>query len=139
MGEVLCKESGKFHSTTSLLASDVKFHEGSMSVWLRNPKVIKEATGDVVEVWSTPEMPDLDPLTALTKYMQMRERKFGPAQDYPLFLHENGKILTKHQMNRDLKNLLSIYPQLCTPDIKWTGHCFRSGISTLLATLGFEA
>ena len=99
---------------------------------------MNEVTGDVVEVWATPEMPDLDPLTALINFMQMREKKFGKAEEHPLFLHENGKLLTKQQFNSDLKNLLSIYPQLCAPDIRWTGHCFRSGISTLLATLGFE-
>ena len=138
LGELLSQEKSQFHVSTALLASDIKFHGGSISVWLRNPKIVLEDTGDVVEVWSVQEIPDLDPVTALRKYMQLRQELFGNSDQYPLFLHENGKIFTKQQMNKDLKELLSAYPQLCSPYDKWTGHCFRSGISTLLATLGFK-
>ena len=138
LGELLSPETAKFHGTTALLASDVKFHEGSISVWLRNPKVLQEDTGDIVEVWSVPEIPDLDPVTALRKFLELRQSKFGEAQDYPLFLHENGRIFTKRQMNADLGELLAIYPKLNNPLDKWTGHSFRAGISTLLASLGFK-
>ena len=105
---------------------------------VKNPKVLNEDTGDVVEVWAVPEIPDLDPITALTKFLQLRKSKFGEAESYPLFLHENGSVFTKKQMNIDLGVLLAIYPELNSPVDKWTGHSFRAGISTLLATLGFK-
>ena len=138
LGELLSKETTQFHSSTSLLASDLKFHEGSISLWLRNPKYDKEVMGDLVEVWAVPEIPGLDPVVALRKYLQLRHDKFGKSADYPLFLHEDGSIFTKQQMNKDLKALLADYPELCTSLNQWTGHCFRSGLSTLLAILGFE-
>ena len=139
LGELLGSRTTVFHCSSSLLASDLRFHEGSVSVWLRSPKVSNEPTGDVVEVWAVDEMPELDPLRALHSYLQLRKNIFGDAPDYPLFLHENGSIFTKQHMNADLRDFLSVYPQLNTDVDKWTGHCFRSGISTLLRTLGYKA
>ena len=138
LGELLGKTKGEYHSSTSLLASDVTFQDGSVSVWLRNPKVVKEAVGDVVEVWSLPCKPSLDPVKALHVYTEFRQGVFGDAEDLPLFLHETGEIFTKQEMNKDLKALLSIFPELDTSLDKWTGHCFRSGLPTLLSVLGFK-
>ena len=138
MGELLGSKPNEFHASTNLLASDIKFHGDSLSVWLRNPKITKETTGDVVEIWPVPEKPNLDPILALKNYMSLREAVFGKAEDLPLFIHENGGIFTKQQMNSDLSALLSLYPELNTGRDKWTGHCFRSGLSTLLAVLGFK-
>ena len=138
LGELLSPETTKFHKSTTLLASDIKFHQGSVSVSLQHPKIVQEETGDVLEVWAVAEIPDLDPVKVLRKFMQLRQDKFGDVEDYPLFLHENGSIFTKKQMNSDLQELLAIYPQLSNPYDKWTGHCFRSGLSTLLATLGYK-
>ena len=135
---MLSKESSQFHPSTSLLASDVTFGDGSVAVWLRNPKIVKELTGDVVEVWALPEKPALDPIGALKTYMSLREKKFGASPELPLFLHENGGAFTRKQMNQDLFRLLSIYPELNNARDKWTGHSYRSGISTLLALLGYK-
>ena len=139
LGELLGSKTMEYHPTSILLASDIKFHEGSLSVWLRSPKVSPEQNGDVVEVWSVTEIPGLDPMSALVNYLKLRTQAFGEMLHHPLFLHENGTIFTKQQMNAELRELLSIYPQLSTSVDKWTGHCFRSGISTLLAMLGYKA
>ena len=139
LGELLSNRTKEFHASSSLLASDLKFHDGSISVWIRNPKIAKESTGDVVEVWSVAELPDLDPIMALKKFLQFRKDSLGDSPELPLFLHENGAIFTKQEMNCDLKDLLSVYPELNTSLDKWTGHCFRSGLPTLLAIMGYKA
>ena len=42
------------------------------------------------------------------------------------------------QFNEDIHTLLSNYPELTDSDLdSWSGHSFRSGISTILQTLGF--
>ena len=138
LGEIVGDRRHEFNSKSILLASDVTFNEDCVAVWLRSPKVEKEVTGDLVEVWSVPDRPDLDPLAALNSYLRLRTSKFGPAEELPLFLHEDGSIFTKQEMNRDLSQLLSLYPQLNTARDKWTGHCYRSGLSTILAILGFS-
>ena len=49
MGELLKSERSKFNPSNSLLPSDLKFHEDSVAVWIRNPKVWREG-GDIIEV-----------------------------------------------------------------------------------------
>ena len=56
----------------------------------------------------------------------------------PFFIHEDGTIFSKVEFNKDLSSLLAHYPELNTENDKWTGHSFRSGISTILSTLGFS-
>ena len=90
-----------------------------------------------MEVFEVEERPDLDPLKALKTYISLRKDKIGEAEYLPLFLHENGQIFSKVEFNKDLKDLLSIYPQLSTDRDSWTGHSFRSGLATVLSTLGF--
>ena len=56
----------------------------------------------------------------------------------PMFLHENGNIYTKVELNADLASLLALFPQLESPRDKWSGHSFRAGLATVLAVLGFS-
>ena len=131
-------KSQSFNSSTSLLASDLTFHEDSAALWLRNPKVNKESLGDIVEIWNVPSRKDLDPVIALKGYEKRRAEAFGPAENYPLFLHENGSIYTKQELNKDLSFLLSTYPELQTERDFWSGHSFRAGLTTVLSLLGFS-
>ena len=64
--------------------------------------------------------------------------EFGTAESYPLFLHEDGRIYSKEELNRDLAFLLSKYPELHTERDTWTGHSFRSGLTTVLSDLEFS-
>ena len=50
IGELLPKNKQSYDPKSSLLASDVKFANDSVALWIRSPKVEREATGDVVEV-----------------------------------------------------------------------------------------
>ena len=138
IGELLPRNSTSFHQTNTLLASDITCQEGSIAIWLRHPKVNREALGDIVEIWSVERRPDLDPVHKLKAYLYRRNMVFGATEAYPLFLHEDGRIYTKHELNRDLSLLLSQYPELQTEKDSWTGHSFRSGLTTVLSNLGFS-
>ena len=116
--------------------SDLTIHDESVVVWLRSPKVLLDPAGSIVEVWKVEMRKDLDPITALLTFLDLRKKVFGTAEALPVFLHENGAIFSKQELNNDLKNLLSIYPELSTERDKWTGHSFRSGLSTILSVLG---
>lgn len=71
-------------------------------------------------------------------YQRRRHGLFGDAEKYPLFLHENGSIYTKQELNKDLYYLLSKYPELISDRDSWSGHSFRSGLTTVLSVLGFS-
>lgn len=136
MSELIESEKKKFNSATSLLPSDIKFHDESIAIWVRSPKVWRHG-GDVVEVWEVKENESLDPVLALKQYLKLRSEALGPAEDCPVFLHEDGSQLTKAEMNKDLKQLLAQYPSIENPRDKFSGHSFRAGLSTLLTSLGF--
>ena len=82
--------------------------------------------------------PCLDPFLAMQTFYEFRKRSFGDAEELPVFLCDNGAIYSHSQFNKDLANILSLYPQLETSRDMWQGHSFRSGISTLLSLLGFD-
>ena len=137
MGEMLQTEKSKFNPSNSLLPSDLQFHDDSVAVWIRNPKVWREG-GDIIEVWCVKENGQLDPLLALKHFLSLRQSKLGPAEDCPVFLHQDGSQYTKSELNKDLKNLLATYPSLSSPRDTYSGHSFRSGMATLLSSLGFS-
>ena len=137
MGELLQSERSKFSPSNSLLPSDLKFHEDSVAVWVRNPKVWREG-GDIIEVWAVKENSQLDPVLALKLFLSLRQSCHGPAEGFPVFLHPDGSQFTKSDLNRDIKLLLSMYPTLSSPQDKYSGHSFRAGISNLLSSLGFS-
>ena len=136
MGELIETEKSKFNPASSLLPSDIKFSDGSMAIWIRSPKVWRHG-GDVVEVWEVKENENLDPVLALKQYLRLRSEALGPAEDCPVFLHQDGSQFTKAEMNKDIKQLLAQYPSIASPRDMWSGHSFRAGISTLLTSLGF--
>ena len=138
IGELLSQNSTSFHSSNTLLASDITCQDDSIAIWLRNPKINREALGDVVEIWGIDKRADIDPVRKLKAYILRRGQVFGSAESYPLFMHENGSIYTKQELNKDLAILLSNYPELQTERDSWTGHSFRAGLTTVLSNLGFS-
>ena len=125
LGEVLCKEVQSFSPSSDLLGSDVIFMcKSSLALWIRDPKVPKKF-GDVVEIWSTPEFPDIDPVKAFNVYWEKRKTNFPLSQ--PLFLAASGKIFSHSLFNATLQSLISNYSiELELSVNKWTGHSFRS-------------
>jgi hypothetical protein len=136
MSELIESEKSRFSPSSSLLPTDIKFHEDSVAIWIRSPKVWRNG-GDVVEVWEVKENEDLDPVLALKQYLRLRSEALGQAEDCPVFLHQDGSQFTKAEMNKDIKQLLGQYPSISSPRDMWSGHSFRAGISTLLTSLGF--
>ena len=92
IGELLPKFRHQFDANKDLLASDIKFNQDSVSIWLWSPKYEASPTGDIVEVWRVKDRKDLDPVSALPTFMENRKGKFGEAENLPLFLHESGHI-----------------------------------------------
>ena len=80
----------------------------------------------------------MDPMKVMRAYSEGRHSIFGQAKDKPMFLHEDGTIFTKLELNKDLADLLAMYPELESPRDKWSGHSFRAGLATLLSILGFS-
>ena len=84
------------------------------------------------------DRPDVDPILALKTFLSLRKQAIGDAESLPVFLHENGSIFSKVEFNKDLSTLLAVYPELSNDQDKWTGHSFRSGLATILSSLGFS-
>ena len=70
--------------------------------------------------------------------MSLRNMHHGQADKHPVFLHQNGSMYTKAELNQDIKNLLAEYPTLASPQDRYSGHSFRAGIGNLLSSLGFK-
>ena len=137
IGEVLCEEVQSFSPLSDLLGTDVLFTSNtSLALWVRDPKVPKKF-GDVVEIWSTPSFPDIDPVHAFNAYWGRRQEKFPIS--HPLFLAASGKIYTHSLFNSTLQALISHFSVKLELSVnKWTGHSFRSGLPTLLQSAGFK-
>ena len=91
-----------------------------------------------LKIWSIPDGKEIDPTIVVKAYKNRRMLLFDNAEDKPMFLHEDGSIYTKYELNSDLANLLGLFPELDSPRDKWSGHSFRAGIATLLSLLGFS-
>ena len=138
IGEMLCDHPNTFSPTSDLLASDVIFMSlDSIALWLRDPKVPKKF-GDVVEIWSTPQFPDVDPFRAFSSFWNLRNtRNFHLNQ--PLFLRADGRAFTHSSFSSTLNTLISHYSMELQLSVnRWTGHSFRSGLPTLLQAAGFS-
>ena len=138
IGELLGQSVSSFSPTSDLLGSDVlHMSETSFALWIRDPKVSKQY-GDVVEIWSIPELPDINPFSAFATFWNLRQKKEFPNSS-PLFMRAGGDILTASQFNTCLQSLISHYPtELQLSTNRWTGHSFRSGLPTLLQSIGFS-
>ena len=138
LGELTCSHANQFSPASDLLGSDViHMSASSMALWIRDPKVPKKY-GDVVEIWSIPQFEDLDPFKPFLDYWSERNSK-GFYPSLPLFLKSDGKAFTHYLFNSTLKSLLAHYSLELELSINtWTGHSFRSGLPTLLQSIGFK-
>ena len=137
IGELLCYYVS-FSPKSDVLGSDVlNLSQDSMAIWLRDPKIPKPF-GDVVEVWSTPQFSDIDPVASFHIYWQLRQENGFPI-DHPLFLRSDGYPYTHDRFSGTLGQIISHYAlELDLKMNRWTGHSFRSGLASLLDTAGFS-
>ena len=135
LGELLCPNKESFAPGSALLGTDViHMSKGSFALWIRDPKVPKKY-GDVVEIWETPQFRDLNPFSTFSSYWDSRKKL---PLSLPLFLMADGKNMTRRFFDSAFHSLLSHYAmELELSTNKWTGHSFRSGLPTLLQSLGF--
>ena len=137
LGKLLLERRYEFDLMSCLLPSDIQFRGECVTLWLRNPK-IGSRFGDLVELWKMEECKGIDGVSTLWHFLRRRKELFGEEDTLPVFVHEDGSNLTKEQMNKDLKKMLAIYPELAeSRRDSWSGHSFRSGLSTMLQRLGF--
>ena len=62
-------------------------------------------------------------------FLARRREVPGYGPNAPLFVDEVGAVYSKRQFNKDLKNLLAMYPELVESERDlWSGHSFREGI-----------
>lgn len=85
----------------------------------RGVKVVMGWTGD-----------DLCPVTTLLSYLAVRGNRPGP-----LFMHANGKPLTKAQFVAGVRSALT---EAKLPATSYAGHSFRIGAATTAAAAGVE-
>ena len=79
LGVVFCEETFSFSPHSDLLGSDaLQMSPSSFALWIRDPKVASEM-GDVVEIWSIPQFPDVNPFPDFLTYWKMRMRKGLPS------------------------------------------------------------
>ena len=138
LGELLCDDVAVYSPPSDLLGKDViHMSASSIAFWIRDPKVPKQY-GDVVEIWSTPQFPDVDPFLSFSLYWKERNKR-GLPLTLPLFLSADNQIFTHDRFNSSLKSLISHYTlELELSTNRWTGHSFRSGLPTLLQAAGFK-
>ena len=86
-------------------------------------------TGDIVEVFPVRD-PTVDPIAAMEYFLDIRRKVHGEAFEVPLFLEENGQLLTKNKFNKILHALMD--PLLKDERDSISGHSFRSGLATFM-------
>ena len=136
VGELLSENATSFSPESDMLGSDVLWMSNtSLALWIRDPKISKEY-GDVIEIWRTPQFPDLDPWSSFRNYWE--KRKTSPLS-LPLFLRADGLSFSHKYFDECLKYLISHYSvQLQTDRNEWTGRSFRPGLASVLQTAGFS-
>ena len=137
LSELLCTLRTQFNPNDSLMLSDLHIQDHSIGLWLRSEKV-SNSLGNVVELWQLPDREDLDPVITLKSYLDRRSTVENSAH-LPVFIHEDGSNLTLNEFNHELKELMNCYPEFAFSSRDfWAGHSFRSGLSTLLQSLGYN-
>jgi hypothetical protein len=60
-----------------LVTDVINMSATSFGWWIRDLKISKQFR-DVVEIWSTPQFPEIDPFTSFTIFWRIRNKKSFP-------------------------------------------------------------
>ena len=136
VGELLSDNTTIFSPKSDILGSDMLWmSDSSFALWIRDPKIRTEY-GDVIEIWKTTQIPDLDPWISFSEYWKWRQQF---STSWPLFLRADGLCFSHIQFDKCLKDMITHYSFELHLDMnRWTSHCFRSGLPTILQTAGFS-
>lgn len=128
LGEILSPSPMAFNFYETLLWSDVTFRpDGSVMIHLKSTKT-KTFPGQIVDLFPF-HIETCCPVKALKKLFSLLPQTAG--RFIPVFKFSNGKNLTSQIFMDTVKNLLQSL-QIDTSAL--TGHSFRAGIPSLLAT-----
>ena len=138
--EICSREKNTFDPTACLLWSDIKLekmtqHDSTtrvLKIHLRNPKEQKLAQGVTVELFETGNF--LCPVNAYLKWKTCARVHLSKGK--PAIRLDSGENYTGKEFNRDLRQLLSPYVNYQKGTI--SSHSFRSGLASLMATLGYS-
>lgn len=101
-----------------------------ISVRLKSSKDSREQTkGIIIEVYGNDT--EFDPISAYRRYLELTKRA---SLTSAAFRTEQGWCYTHSEFNKDIKTLLEEF----FPYGHITGHSFRSGMASLLATAGYD-
>jgi len=131
-GELLAKSSQQFDPAFTLLKKDMKMiYQGeeakSLQVRLKMPKEDKDGRAEILDLYKTDT--DVCPIRAAVKWLKATRHW---EENQPAFRLQSGLALTARYMNNTLDELLKGYT-----DKRIKVHSFRSGMASMMATLGF--
>ena len=139
--EILCQNETFFDPDFTLLRRDVvirahKWGQGQetkmLQVSLKCPKESKTGKNTVVDVYETGG--PTCPLKGFCRWIE--NSRTGRDQDSVLFVTKDGVPLTGRRFNALLKQLLE--PHIDYSKGQITAHSFRSGVPSLLGSLGYS-
>lgn len=136
--ELLSRKENSFDPSFTLLARDIKIKkikigketEKILQISIKSPKEDRIGREVIIDIYSSHGL--LCPVKAFEKWLNTNP----PADaDKPAFRDENGTPLTGRKLNQILKTCLSEH--INYEDGYVTSHSFRSGIASLMGTLGY--
>jgi len=127
MGELLAEHENYFDRNSTLLWGDIKKFKDEIIVHIKRPKS-RNPKGEIVDLFPFPGH-NCCPVKAL-EYLALLSKK-AKLENKPVFMFENGKLLTKNSFNSTIKQILSL--TLGKNSCYIYGHSFRAAIPSLLA------
>jgi hypothetical protein len=132
VGEILPSSKKGFDPRSVLLWKDLKFPaDGTMRVKVKSPKVTTPG-GDEIVLFSYPRK-GMCPIEAIKSLQSEAERLGLREEGMPIFREETGENWIRAHYQKDLESLMKRVGVLKEGE-QVTGHSFRSGIASLLAS-----
>jgi hypothetical protein len=127
MGEILHETENSFDQNSSLLWGDLQVLNNSWIIHIRSPKS-RAKNGEFVDLF-TFKGHNCCPVSALFKWQELS--KHSNNMSLPVFMFNNGKLLTKTNFNTTIRELL--FQKLGKNALLVSGHSFRAGIPSAIA------
>lgn len=137
MGELLASSEDHFDPTQDLLGEDIDLSQAhkstkkTLQIRLKTSKENRSSREIIVDLFENDKLCPVKAFEAWTRVSKPREARL------PAFRLSSGRPLTKTKMNELLNSLLNKN----VPKGKgfYSNHSFRSGIPSLLGTLGYSS
>ena len=131
IGELISDEETAFDVDKTLCWRDITFGDGEITLHVRSPKV-EHAGGDLVCFFPFP-VPGLCPVSALYRLKAKATAAGLYKMDGPVFRLETGACWGRLAFSNTLQNVVK-KTGVAGEESKVTGHSFRGGIPSILAT-----